>query len=122
MRDKEIAQIATLKDSDRSLSPTQIDVMAALLSGKTIKSAADQAGVDRSTIHRWMREDWDFQAARNRGVQAIEAATITGLQALAQSAFSNGAKVNRRGRFSGCDERSQGSWAFVGKKGWLCRT
>ena len=41
----------------------------------------------RSECHSvQFRDDWQFQAARNRGARAIQAATITSLQALAQAA------------------------------------
>lgn len=87
MSSDETAQIATLKASQGGLTAIQTEVLSALLSGESIKAAADLAGVDRSTVHRWLRDDWHFQAARNRGIKAIQAATITGLQALAQSAL-----------------------------------
>ena len=83
----ETAPIATLEASHSGLTAIQSEVLSALLSGETIKAAAELADVDRSTVHRWLRDDWDFQAARNRGIEAIQSATITGLQALAQSAL-----------------------------------
>ena len=87
MRDDKTAQIATLETSQSGLSAIQIAALSALLSGETIKAAAESAGVDRSSIHRWLREDWNFQAARNRGLEAIQAATMAGLHSLAQSAL-----------------------------------
>jgi transcriptional regulator of acetoin/glycerol metabolism len=36
-----------------------------MLQGATISGAAETAGVDRATIHRWLRCDWAFQAAHN---------------------------------------------------------
>jgi hypothetical protein len=83
----ETAPIATLEASRNGLTVIQSEVLSALLSGETIKAAAELADVDRSTVHRWLRDDWHFQAARNRGIEAIQSATITGLQALAQSAL-----------------------------------
>jgi hypothetical protein len=47
------------------LSPQQDRALVALLGGATITDAADAAGVDRTTVHRWLREDFSFQAAYN---------------------------------------------------------
>ncbi len=49
-----------------TLPPQQTQALASLLVGQTVTAAADAAGVDRTTVHRWLREDWDFQAALNR--------------------------------------------------------
>ena len=87
MSSDKTAQITTLDANQSGLTAIQVEVLSALLSGETIKAAAELAGVDRSSVHRWLRDDWNFQAARNRGIEAIQAATITGLQALAQSAL-----------------------------------
>lgn len=87
MNSDKTAQITTLEASQNELTAIQIEVLSALLSGETIKAAAKLAGVDRSSVHRWLRDDWNFQAARNRGIEAIQAATIAGLQTLAQSAL-----------------------------------
>lgn len=81
------AQITTLEANQSGLTAIQVEALSALLSGETIKAAAELTGVDRSSIHRWLRDDWNFQAARNRGIEAIQAATIAGLQSLAQSAL-----------------------------------
>lgn len=50
----------------RSLSNVQLTVMEALLSGSTVTYAASEAGGGRTTVHRWLREDWAFQAEMNR--------------------------------------------------------
>jgi AcrR family transcriptional regulator len=47
------------------LPPQQTRALAALLEGATITAVADSAGVDRTTVHRWPRDDPDFQAAYN---------------------------------------------------------
>lgn len=86
MSSNETAQFATVDAGLCELTVVQIDALSALLSGETIKTAAELAGVDRSTVHRRLKDDWHFQAARNSGIQAIHAAIITGLQALAQDA------------------------------------
>lgn len=81
------AQIATDQTGEEKLSPSQIMVLSAILAGETIVRAAEISQVDRSTVHRWLREDWEFQAARNRALLAMQEATATSLLALAQSAL-----------------------------------
>ena len=58
-------QNATPQDV-HDLSSRQTRVLSALLAGATITSAAKTAAVDRTTVHRWLREDFAFQAACNR--------------------------------------------------------
>lgn len=56
-------------ETDRAagdLSTTQLAAIEALLTGATVTHAAREAGVARTTVHRWLRDDWDFQAALNR--------------------------------------------------------
>ncbi|MCP4445495.1 MAG: hypothetical protein GY811_09155 [Myxococcales bacterium] len=36
-----------------------------LVAGSIITNTADEICVDRSTLHRWLRDDWAFQAAVN---------------------------------------------------------
>ena len=54
------------KSRDREFpTPAQVKVLDALLAGRTVSSAAESAGVDRSTVHRWLRGDRRFQALYN---------------------------------------------------------
>ena len=46
-----------------SLSPAQAQVVAALAQGLTVSAAARQAGVHRTTIHHWRRNEAEFRAA-----------------------------------------------------------
>ncbi|HTM49973.1 MAG TPA: SEC-C metal-binding domain-containing protein [Bryobacteraceae bacterium] len=50
-------------DSTLILSPTQAQVAAALARGQTITAAAQQAGIHRTTVHHWLRNDPRFEAA-----------------------------------------------------------
>ena len=61
-----MSQNASLPEHERDLNPKQTRALQHLLAGATIQNAAQGAGVDRSTVHRWLREDWSFQAAYNR--------------------------------------------------------
>jgi hypothetical protein len=47
------------------LHPDQIAALAALGSGRTIREAADAAGVERHTVTRWITGDPNFRAAYN---------------------------------------------------------
>ena len=44
------------------LSPTQLIALECLLAGQSMIDSAAAAGVDRSTLHRWLRNDFNFQA------------------------------------------------------------
>ena len=69
-----------------TLEPAQITAVEALLAGKTVTDAAAAAGVDRATVHRWLREDYPFQAAINAGRRELRDATYGRLERLAVKA------------------------------------
>ena len=48
------------------LSSGRLRAVEALAAGKTVTESAKLAGVDRTTVHRWRREDFEFQAELNR--------------------------------------------------------
>ncbi len=73
-------------DPERDLSASQLKALGALLSGEAITRAAEAAGVDRSTVHRWLREDWSFQAALNRGRRELRDAVLSCLLRSAEQA------------------------------------
>jgi len=49
--------------SDAGLSPVQAQVIEALAQGQTVTAAAEKAGVHRTTIHNWIRNQHQFNAA-----------------------------------------------------------
>jgi hypothetical protein len=49
--------------SDFNLSKPQLSAIEALAAGRSMNEAAAVAGVDRSTLYRWRRDDDDFRAA-----------------------------------------------------------
>ena len=51
---------------DGRLKPRQQAVLERLLAGETVTAAARAAKVDRSTVHRWLKEDYTFGAAYNQ--------------------------------------------------------
>ncbi len=68
------------------LSPVQENAIAGLLAGKTITDAAAEAGVDRATVHRWLRDCFAFQAAINAGRREMRDAVCGRLERLAAKA------------------------------------
>jgi transposase-like protein len=49
--------------SDAGLSPVQAQIIEALAQGQTVSAAAEKAGVHRTTIHHWIRNQPQFKAA-----------------------------------------------------------
>jgi hypothetical protein len=68
------------------LTAAQETAVAALLAGKTVTDAAGVAGVDRTTIHRWLREDFTVQAAVNAGRRELREGVRSRLERLAEKA------------------------------------
>ena len=60
--------------TNEELSPAQLQALEVLLSGQTITEAAKAANVNRTTVHKWQRESFVFQAAYNRSRQEIVSA------------------------------------------------
>ena len=82
---------------NETLSPAQVKVLAELLTGKTITAAASAAGVERVTVHRWLREDFAFQAAWNRDRQELHREAYARLERLAVKAVDCLEKAIDRG-------------------------
>jgi hypothetical protein len=68
------------------LTPAQETAIAALLAGRTVTDAAADAGVDRATVHRWLRENFGFQAAVNAGRRELRKGVQVRLERLAEKA------------------------------------
>src|SRR6266404_236989 len=49
--------------SDAGLPPVQAQVIEALAQGQTVSAAAEKAGIHRTTIHHWIRNQSRFKAA-----------------------------------------------------------
>lgn len=58
-------------DTKRDISTKQSAAIGRLLIGDTISAAAKAAGVSRSTLHRWLSDDFHFTAALNHERQLI---------------------------------------------------
>jgi AcrR family transcriptional regulator len=68
------------------LTPKQITAVAALLGGKSIEQAAQEAEVGATTVHRWFRESDAFNAALAEGRRAALHTAVTTLSYTARSA------------------------------------
>src|SRR6266404_8042483 len=49
--------------SEAGLSPVQAQVIEALAQRQTVSAAAEKAGIHRTTIHHWIRNEPQFKAA-----------------------------------------------------------
>ena len=68
------------------LTPAQHLALEALLAGRTVTDAAAAAQVDRTTLHRWLKDDMAFQAAFNRGKRELRDAAHVRLMQVAAKA------------------------------------
>ncbi len=64
----------------------QARAIAALLTEKTIKDAAEAASVGRTTLFRWMKEDEEFKAELRRAQKDLFQHTLARVQSLSSSA------------------------------------
>ena len=60
-----MSQNGTSSSAPRELAPKQAKALEHLLAATSVTDAAKGAGIGRSTLHRWLREDPAFQAAYN---------------------------------------------------------
>ena len=77
---------ATQNEERKPITPDQIRVLERLLAGETVTAAAKAVGVDRSTLHRWLRDDFEFQAALNRWKRELSNAVQARLLAITHKA------------------------------------
>ncbi len=71
-----------------TLPAQQARAVVGLLGGLSITEAAKVAGVNRATVHRWLKDDFSFQAAVNRGRRELREALQSRLMNLAEDAIS----------------------------------
>ncbi len=71
-----------------SLSPEQQSALERLLIGDTVTASAKVAGVHRATLHRWLQNDFVFQAAWNRGRAEVRDSSEAALLRLAPKALA----------------------------------
>ena len=68
------------------LKPKQQAALEGLLAGLTVTAAAKAARVGRETLHRWLREDFQFQAAHARQQREVSEAASQRISGLATDA------------------------------------
>jgi hypothetical protein len=56
---------ATPSNAD-PLTTQQLRAIAELIAGRSVTAAAAAVEIDRTTLHRWLRADFEFQAELNR--------------------------------------------------------
>jgi transposase-like protein len=72
-----------------SLTPQQALAVELLLKGATVTATAQQIGVGRETVHRWLRKEWTFVAALNAAKKELRDAAASRLFAAVEKASEN---------------------------------
>src|ERR671919_2749308 len=100
MARKGLNKIQQNSTHSEELSPSQITAIAAITSGATITEAASKAGIDRSAIHLWLRQDAVFVAELNRAkleqVQLVKDELRACLKSRVKLPHEAAAKVSNR--------------------------
>lgn len=91
----EMHQNAT--DTESGLSAKQVEALELLLTGHSVTSVAESVRVDRTTVHRWLKEDFEFQAILNRCKRQLLDAIDARLLALGEKASTVVAQAVDRG-------------------------
>lgn len=89
-----------MKQNATKLTRKQLTVLEQLVSGATITHAAKTTKVSRSTIHRWLKDDFDFQAELNRRRGELQEAIHGTLRSVAHRAAQNVAEAVEGGDVS----------------------
>ncbi|MCP4444637.1 MAG: hypothetical protein GY811_04730 [Myxococcales bacterium] len=74
------------QEQEYELSAMQSRALHLLVGGMSVSKAAEEVGVDRSTLHRWLRDDWAFKAAVNGARIELQRAVQLRLAQVASSA------------------------------------
>jgi hypothetical protein len=77
------------QDHAATLTQQMEIVLDRLVAGDTVIAAATAAAVDRTTVHRWKRDHWAFQAELNRRRRELHERLQSRLAALAEQAADN---------------------------------
>ena len=72
----------------RTLTPAQIRALNALVAGQSVSKAAQAAEVDRTTVHRWLKEDPQFAAEHNAARLEMAETVQSGIRELADEAIA----------------------------------
>ncbi len=90
-------QKATSERVRDNLTKQQLIALERLLLGDKVTDAAKSAQVSRETLHRWLRENWTFQAALNQRQAEIQRAVRSKLLATAEKAVDTVANAIEKG-------------------------
>ena len=77
---------------------------------------AEKVGVDRTTVHRWLREDFEFRATLNRGKRQLLDAIDSRLLALGEGAAEVVAQAVDQGNVRVAMEILKGLGNLSGKR------
>lgn len=83
----ETQQISKPDGTGHDLNSKQLIVLEQLVAGATVTKAAEAGSVDRTTVHRWLREDCSFQAAHNAARRELSREVEARLPNLAEAAL-----------------------------------
>ena len=75
------------KATKHRLSAAEMTAIQHLLSGSSVTAAAEAAGVDRTTLHRWMRHKVHFREALDQNREDLQATFDARLTALVDVAI-----------------------------------
>lgn len=110
-----IEEVQKSQEFEETLTPSQLKAIEALLSGSSLVDAAACAGVDRSTLSRWLKTDFDFQAELNRGRADIQRTYRTRLEAMVSKAMETVSKAIESGDVKASFEILKGHGLLPGK-------
>ncbi len=98
-------------------SPTakQMRTLESLLSGRSVTASAEIVNVDRSTVHRWLREDSVFQARYNQMRRELHTAAGARILDMADKAASTVAAAIEEGDTRTALRLLEGLGFFTGK-------
>lgn len=80
--------MAAKRDTSPALTTQQEAAIASLLTGATLAKAAEAAGVDRTTLWRWLKTDAAFVAEHNRARKEQRDAAQLEVRSLTSQAVS----------------------------------
>ncbi len=107
-------QNSTEGEQTKALTPQQIAALERLLAGETITATSRGIGVDRGTLHRWLREDFVFQATLNQMKRELAEAVQSRLLTVADKAAAVVGNAVDQGNLTAALAVLRGLGAFTG--------
>ena len=86
-----------MRQNETKLKPVQATVLEHLIAGRSVTDAAKSANVSRSTVHRWLKADFVFQAELNRSRRELLAHVESTLLSLSTRAAQTVAEAIEAG-------------------------